>query len=120
MTRRRSLLFGLAAMTLVALLLVVIDAMRPTTSIPVERIEKLKTGMSRAEAEATIGMPPGDYTTRPSNLKPFKEEAHQMVWHTDDETLLLNFTIDGTLVQTVRITPNLETIWQRLRRRLGV
>lgn len=119
MTRRRWALLGLTAMTLAVLVVVALDALRPTTAIPPERIARLETGMTRAEAEAIVGMPPGDYATRFSTL-PFKGDDHQMVWRTDELTLFLQFNLDGTLVQTATIMPNPETVWQRLRRWTGL
>jgi WD40 repeat protein len=71
--------------------------------------DELKTGMSRAEAEETIGKPPGDYTTRHFNDTLPKAEDHQMIWCTDEAVLLLNFTIRDRLVQVVTTYPRPES-----------
>jgi hypothetical protein len=119
MTRRwRFLLIGLfvAATPLV----VCIAVHRSPSSLPKDRIENLKTGMSKAEAEEVIGMPPGDYTTRRFHST-YKSEENALAWWTDEAILDLRFDNHEHLYQVNTVLPNPPADWwERFRRFVGL
>jgi hypothetical protein len=62
--RRRTLLVVLAGLTVVVAAGAVVLWPRPSARLTLENCNRIRQGMSRAEAEAILG-PPGDYATVP-------------------------------------------------------
>src|SRR5580765_8262874 len=63
---RKWVLLGLLACVLVAALALVPSSSRPRHRINPETFARITTGMTLAEVQEMMGVPPGDYTTRPS------------------------------------------------------
>src|SRR4051812_21014952 len=72
-SRRRRLLVGLALLVAVGLVGAgAVAGLTPWVRIDEETFQRIKRGMSRAEAEALLGGPPGDYATgRVTTIRPF-------------------------------------------------
>ena len=82
-----------------------------------EIIESIKVGMSRSEIEGKLGVPPGDYTTKPiiplplgSNFARFQE------WAFDEGLLMVLFDEDNraTIVRVIDNHPHEKVIMERI------
>ena len=101
-------------------LLVSVALNQPSSSLPKDRIEKLKSGMTKAEVEEIMGMPPGDYTTRRFHST-YKPAENSLAWWTDEAILDLRFDIFERLVQVNTVLPTPPANWwERLLRFLGL
>ena len=113
MSRRQWWVLGIGMVASVPLLFVVFQATRQPSSIPKDRMGQVRTGMSRAEAEAIIGKPPGNYQTRHFNTHPFAIPEDALAWHTDEQVFWVTFH-DGKVFQANETIPRPESHWEKV------
>jgi hypothetical protein len=111
------LCLSLTAAIMVALFLLTTASRGPV--IAPEVAERLQPGITEAEAEAIIGMPPGDYTTHSLNIQLKPEAADERRWYTDAGVHALFFDADGKMYAGVHYKLPSELWLERLRQRLG-
>ena len=99
---------------------VMLTAPQPGLVIAKETLELLRPGLSMAEAEAIIGMPPGDYTTRPHNWRLKAAFDYERRWYTDAGVLSLTFDSEGKMYQRAWFLEPSESWVDRLRRLVGL
>jgi hypothetical protein len=123
MKRRRWLILGLIVATVVAPSVVWAPRPRVTRA----RFDRVTEGMTRDEMIATVGVPPGDYTTEPFVYGPETSLAttwRSEQWLCDEAELRVRFGDDGRATW-VRVRgqflPPIRRSWfDRLRQRLGL
>jgi hypothetical protein len=120
MTKRWKVILGLTgACVLLAGLIPLYQATRPGLVFPKEQLDQLRSGMTPAEAEEVLGVPPGVYTSRELGYHLELPAPGEMRWQTDTGVLCLTFH-DGRVFQQIFCTPRRDTWFDRLRRWLGV
>jgi hypothetical protein len=87
------LMIYLSASLSLAGVVVAVNAARPS---PITRaaFDRLAAGMTRKEVEAALGVPAGEYTTRPCPApRPSRDTA--LVWQGDEGTIYVTFARHG-------------------------
>jgi hypothetical protein len=72
-----------------------------------ENFERIRTGMSRAEVEAILGGPPGDYTTGPTEKDLLELSAadtpegprYLVIWEGDSGTIWVGFDANDRAIE---------------------
>ena len=123
--RRRRAIVGLVVLALVTVEAVALRSRAPYPSLA--SFERVREGMTRDEVIATIGAPPGDYSTQSLTFGPggsFYFCWHSERWVSDEAECRVLFGDDGR-VSTVRmekpwISRPQPTRLERLRQWLGL
>jgi hypothetical protein len=119
--RKRKLRWALAGLVILAGAVTFLAWLRPMSPAPVtlENYRRIKAGMSRAETEAILGGPPGDYSTGPTNSihehmmstqvmandgRPVWDDYVSGEWRSDAQSVYVIF--DGSRTLSVQAFPN--------------
>jgi hypothetical protein len=99
----------------------------PSSKITTAAAERIEPGMTEAEAEAAIGLPPGDYRTDPAGPRHFAEFVPQkgvrlLEWEADGCNIQVKVDErSGRVLTKIAGEPYTPpTFWQRARAWLGL
>jgi hypothetical protein len=114
---RRRFSLGVTALVVLAfgILLTLWFATRPAHRINEHNIQQLKQGMTRAEVEAIFGVPPGDYSTRPVEIR-FDLDPPCETWPSNNARVQIHFDDNGRYDGQAAYMVFQEDWWTKLRR----
>ena len=116
MTRRRLLLFALAAVVVLA---AGVWLLWPQPAITPENAAKIKQGMTLMEVEAILGAPAGDYRTDqqvPGPVPAFGGHETVISWHADATSVGLTLDEHGHVMSLSYTMHAPEPIFGKIRR----
>jgi hypothetical protein len=130
---RRRWLFGIGSLIGVGLVTLVACWLPPRSPINRDAFERIEIGMTVAQVEAAIGLPPGDYGTRWIRVPVLSADAEDEFWRLAHEKKYISWSSDeGEIL--IRVSPEgvvtnkmfyklvgspRETPWERLLRWIG-
>ena len=113
MKKRLLLKLGLVALLGAGLFVAWLWWTVPRTGICRYTANQVKEGMTLNDVEAIIGLPPGDYCTKPWRLMNYYARKF---WCSDDGLILVTLDEDGLVTSTEFISDKQDALLDRVRR----
>jgi hypothetical protein len=123
-TRRRRLFVGVIAAGGLVAFVAWLWLVPPHHHINRDSFEKIRRGMTQAQVEAILGVPPGDYSfgakiAPQGRQRPLPIGVREEEWWADEEGVVVAFNEDRLVIECWRSLGARPDLLERIMRRLG-